>query len=266
MALVFRALYQFYFDYVEGKKDPRIDHYPLLGSPIKIITVLGLYLYFVSSYGRKFMENRQPFELNKIMTIYNAIQVIINGIYSMVAIHAIFFYYDYSKEWRNYCAPPDYSYTEKGYFEARMTYIYFLFKILDLLDTIFFVLRKRYKQITFLHVYHHLGICFGVWIGVRYCPGGHTGILGLINCIVHTIMYFYYFLTAFKPELKKSLWWKKYITIIQMTQFSFLILHFSIPIIRGNCGYPFFWLMVLVIQNTFMLILFSDFYIRALEI
>ena len=46
--------------------------------------------------------------------------------------------------------------------------------------------------------------------------GSHATFLGLINSYVHVIMYFYYFLTSFKPELKQSLWWKKHITQLQM--------------------------------------------------
>lgn len=35
------------------------------------------------------------------------------------------------------------------------TYLYWIAKLLDLLDTVFFVLRKKSNQITFLHTYHH---------------------------------------------------------------------------------------------------------------
>lgn len=53
-------------------------------------------------------------------------------------------------------------------------------------------------------------------LAVRWVPGGHSTMLGILNSIVHGFMYSYYFATAFRPELKKSLWWKKYITQIQL--------------------------------------------------
>lgn len=56
------------------------------------------------------------------------------------------------------------------------------------------------------------------WVTTRYVPGGHAALLGIINCGVHVIMYTYYFLTAFKPELKNSLWWKKHITQVQLVR------------------------------------------------
>lgn len=36
---------------------------------------------------------------------------------------------------------------------------------------IFFVLRKKNNQITFLHVYHHAIMPFTWWFGVKFAPG-----------------------------------------------------------------------------------------------
>jgi elongation of very long chain fatty acids protein 7 len=47
-------------------------------------------------------------------------------------------------------------------------------------------------------------------------PGGHGVLLGFVNVFVHAFMYFYYFLTAIKPEVKKSIWWKRHITQLQL--------------------------------------------------
>lgn len=38
----------------------------------------------------------------------------------------------------------------------------------------------------------------------------------LLNCVVHVIMYSYYGLTAMGPSYQKYLWWKKYLTTIQL--------------------------------------------------
>lgn len=84
--------------------------------------------------------------------------------------------------------------------------------------------------------------------------------VGVINTFVHCIMYFYYFLTAFKPELKKSIWWKKHITQIQMAQFSFLAFHFFRAFIASACDFPKAVSVIFFIQNTFLLCLFGDFY------
>lgn len=46
--------------------------------------------------------------------------------------------------------------------------------------------------------------------------GSHATLLGILNAFVHVVMYGYYFLTSFKPELKQSIWWKKHITQLQL--------------------------------------------------
>lgn len=58
--------------------DPRNEHYPLLGSPFPILTILGIYLYFVNSLGPRLMESLKPFQIETIINWYNIAQVLIN--------------------------------------------------------------------------------------------------------------------------------------------------------------------------------------------
>lgn len=94
--------------------------------------------------------------------------------------------------------------------------MYFLAKISELLDTVFFVLRKKDRQITFLHMYHHTVMPMISWGATKYYPGGHGTFIGVVNSFVHIIMYSYYLLAAMGPQYQKFLWWKKYITNMQM--------------------------------------------------
>lgn len=57
-------------------------------------------------------------------------------------------------------------------------YIYFLAKISELLDTVFFVLRKKERQISFLHMYHHTVMPMISWGATKYYPGGHGTFIG----------------------------------------------------------------------------------------
>lgn len=43
-------------------------------------------------------------------------------------------------------------------------YVFYLSKILDFADTFFIIAEKRWKQLSFLHVYHHTSIFL-----VRFC-------------------------------------------------------------------------------------------------
>lgn len=86
----------------------------------------------------------------------------------------------------------------------------------DMVFQIFFLLRKKNNQISFLHVYHHGGMTILCWLMAKFIGGGHTMFVTLINSTVHVCMYFYYLLSVWNKEYKKSIWWKKHITELQL--------------------------------------------------
>lgn len=63
-------------------------------------------------------------------------------------------------------------------------------------------------------------LCFIIFIG------GHGTLLGLINSFIHVIMYVYYMLSAI-PSMQKYLWWKRYLTIMQIVSSFFFCLTLS---------------------------------------
>lgn len=89
--------------------------------------------------------------------------------------------------------------------------------------------------------------------------------LGCVNSFVHAIMYTYYLQAALKLNLLNSTWWKKLITQIQILQFVGMIIHFGGPLLFPviDCKFPKYLLILGVTQNTFMLFMFIDFYIKA---
>lgn len=99
---------------------------------------------------------------------------------------------------------------------ASAVWWYFFCKLTELLDTVFFVLRKKQRQISFLHLYHHSMMPICGWIGSRFLPGGHGTLLGVINSFIHIIMYSYYMLASMGPQYQKYLWWKRHLTGLQM--------------------------------------------------
>lgn len=114
------------------------------------------------------------------------------------------------------CEPVDYSTKEEALLLLRIGWWFQILKIAELADTVFFVLRKKFTHISVLHVVHHSLVAWGVWIGLKFGGGGHNAFFPLLNCAVHMIMYTYYCLAALGPSVRKYLWWKRYLTILQM--------------------------------------------------
>ncbi|XP_023312447.1 elongation of very long chain fatty acids protein AAEL008004-like, partial [Anoplophora glabripennis] len=86
--------------------------------------------------------------------------------------------------------------------------------------------------------------------------------IGFLNSFVHVIMYSYYLIAALGPQYQKYLWWKKYMTWIQLTQFCIMLVYlFSIPMMgcKLSKSVTFFFAGNVAI----FLYLFADFYRKA---
>lgn len=123
----------------------------------------------------------------------------------------------------------------------------------------FFVLRKKNKQISVLHVVHHGVVPFSVWFGVRFVPGGHATFFGMLNSFVHIWMYLYYGLAAMGPHIQKYLWWKKYLTKLQMVQFVAFSCH-TFQLLFIECNFPKAFVWLIGSHGVVFFFLFMNFY------
>src|SRR5947209_6607791 len=128
--------------------------------------------------------------------------------------------------------------------------------MMDWLDTIFFCLRKKFSHISLLHMYHHISVPIFGWLLLKinpFIPG--LFLFAVMNTFIHFVMYSYYFLAAFGPEIQKYLWWKRYITQLQLAQFLVLGAYGFVFIFLQR-GYPVFWLSVAAPQPLFFFYMF----------
>ena len=184
--------------------------------------------YYVTIFaGREFMKKREPFSLNGLFMVHNLYLTIISGV-----LLALFIEQLVPTLWRNgvFYAICDH----RGGWTTPLVNLYYvsflvpsiwlsrelissdqlnyLTKYVELLDTIFMVLKK--KPLTFLHTYHHGAtalLCFTQLIGLTSV----SWVPITLNLLVHVVMYWYYFQAARGIKI----WWKKYITMLQIVQF-----------------------------------------------
>ncbi|CAH1154318.1 unnamed protein product [Phaedon cochleariae] len=243
-----------YKHFMEKHSDPRTTDWFLSGKLGHLIVILVTYVYFCTKAGPKYMKHRKPYELKRTIQIYNLIQVFSSMYLVYEGLEA-----GWATDYKFACQPvvPG----EKGMRMAKGVWLYFFFKLTELLDTVFFVLRKKYNQVTYLHLYHHTLMPVCAWIGVTFLPGGHGTLLGLINSFIHVIMYAYYFLSSLGPQYQKYLWWKRHLTKMQMVQFCIIFVH-NFQVLFRECGYPKPINYLLCVQAAYFLYLFGRFYVK----
>ncbi|NWQ88044.1 ELOV7 protein, partial [Burhinus bistriatus] len=242
--------------------DPRLDGWPLMSSPFPTTFIIGTYIYFVTSLGPKLMENKKPFELRQIMVFYNFSVVVLSlymtyevSICSMFICFLLSFIYDYD----------DLKICFLLLQMVRTCWLYYFSKFIELLDTIFFVLRKKNNQVTFLHVFHHSIMPWTWWFGVKFAAGSGLGTFhALLNCIVHVVMYTYYGICSLGPAYHKYLWWKKYMTTIQLVQFIMITCHIGQIYIMDDCPYQYpIFMFIIWLYGSMFLVLFLHFWYHA---
>eukprot|EP01103_Thecamoeba_quadrilineata_P000973 TRINITY_DN10861_c0_g1_i1.p1 TRINITY_DN10861_c0_g1~~TRINITY_DN10861_c0_g1_i1.p1 ORF type:complete len:267 (-),score=14.63 TRINITY_DN10861_c0_g1_i1:113-913(-) len=177
-----------------------------LSTNVELITSCITYLVVIFG-GQALMKNRKPFELTTLSRIHNLFLTIISLVLLLLFTELV------APRWWNFgfhnaiCHADSYS--------NRMEFLYYvnyLIKFYELIDTIFLVLKK--KNIEFLHYYHHsatIVLCYTQLVG----RSAVSWVCVVLNLIVHVAMYYYYFLSTFGIQI----WWKKYLTILQIVQF-----------------------------------------------
>ncbi|CAN8027086.1 unnamed protein product [Ixodes persulcatus] len=244
---------------IQQMGDPRTRDYPVVMSPLFVFPMILSYLYFVRVAGPRWMKNREPFKIVNIIRLYNLIMVYLNAKFLVAVLSLTYLpggrYSLWCQGITGYMDDDFERFYKFGWFFVSVRYA-------DFLDTVFFVLRKKFTQITHLHVIHHTIVAVNVWFFVLFAPEGQVALGLSINVFVHVIMYSYYFLATFGPAVQRYLWWKKYLTTMQIVQFVILILHMSIPLFV-DCGFPRHLCLLGGAQTALILVLFVNFYIQA---
>lgn len=203
-------LFDMAFTPVMGYHPQDFDFQPRV-TPMSTLKEAGftiLAYYIVIFGGREIMRNRPAFKLNLPFMIHNfyltSISAILLALFLEQLIptlynHGLFY---------TIC-------DVRGGWTPNLVILYYLnylTKYLELIDTIFLVLKK--KPLTFLHTYHHGAtalLCYTQLIGLTSV----SWTVITLNLFVHVVMYWYYFQSARGVRI----WWKEWITRLQITQF-----------------------------------------------
>lgn len=250
----------------------------LMMSPVPVVSATIAYVAFVCVIGPAVMRYREPFQLKNVIRFYNLIMVLAAAVLSVrlrEAIGPMSTFVDCSK---TFTFADDHS--KKIYYMASFI---LSVRLTEYLDTIFFTLRKKRNQITFLHVWHHAFVpLYAYWI-LRTAPLRFNLFIITINSAIHVLMYFYYFLATYQQPaqlkdsnqkarqlstvdliISKLLMFKKYMTQLQILQFITLGAYTIWAALQPNqCNVPWTYLISNFLLAGCFLGLFVHFYLQA---
>ena len=94
---------------------------------------------------------KTAFNLRWLLSVYDAVNVIIAAYIACVTLN-----YKLTHRGLLLCNPIQYG--EEGDRIARVFALFYFQKYFEFFDTWFFLLRKSFRQVTFLHLFHHSSI------------------------------------------------------------------------------------------------------------
>lgn len=195
------------------------------------IVIFVFYLPFVY-FGSKIMENRQAFKLKTCMLIWNCFLAVFSTI-SAIRIVPEFIQTCQNQGFKHSICNHSYKYHKPC---AFWMFLFCIFKIPELVDTLFLVLRKQ--NLIFLHVYHHATVVIYSW-HVYHTSLGNSRWFASMNSTVHSIMYTYYALKGLPSLIKIPKWCSMILTgsqTLQMVVGSYVVVvALYEQLIVGNC-------------------------------
>jgi elongation of very long chain fatty acids protein 7 len=66
-------------------------------------------------------------------------------------------------------------------------------------------------------------------------------------------------LAAIGPQMQKYLWWKKYLTMLQLAQFVAVFIHALQLLFSNPCNFPIFFAWMILVFAVMFTVLFAGF-------
>ena len=234
----------------EADSDPNTNTFNRvwISGPITFSCLYLLMIYF----GKKWMSGREEYQIKPYIFTYNLYQCVLN-LWCVIAMA----YEVYSNPWFTSVWGNTPQRGSNGFKISFLVWVHYNNKYVELLDTVWMVLRKKNNQVSFLHCYHHILLIWAWYCVCKIETGGDSYFGAAVNSFIHVIMYGYYTLALLGIDCP----WKKWITNCQMLQFCVCLAHSCYVYLKGNLPKELPLLQAFVMLN--MLVLFGNFYVKT---
>lgn len=130
-----------------------------LVTALVLFAIFGIYIWLVLIVGPEFMKTREPFNVIFLIRLYNAFQVFVCAVF-VIRAHQIGLSFKYVWKCERFLWLTD---LERLEIKIGL-WLFLVLRIVEFIETIFFVVRKKQKQASFLHIFHHIGSVLMAWL------------------------------------------------------------------------------------------------------
>lgn len=194
------------------------------------IVTVPLYLIILELIKRHVASRGKPYQLQTVVIVHNSMLSIVSAVTFIAMASELTTLIGNHGFVDVFCDPQGQHTHGRIYF---LYYLNYILKFVELFDTMLLALRGR--ETPFLHVYHHSATLVLCWSQLL-SESCLQWVVIIINLGVHIIMYLYYALHA----MGINVWWKRYITVIQITQFVIALIAclsgFSLRVMHDTVG------------------------------
>lgn len=144
----------------------KFDRYLHVLSLFALLIIFGIYLWFVLVAGPDFMKKREACDITNLVRAYNLVQVVICTFYVAQA-YGLGFTFKFIFHCERFIFLSD----EVKLVIQLGAWMFLALRVFEFVETIFFVLRKKQNQASFLHIFHHIGSVIMTWLFIASHAG-----------------------------------------------------------------------------------------------
>lgn len=227
-----------------------------MGSPIPAALISLIYIRIIFYDGPKYMKNREPWKLTTFIRCYNIYQV-------LACCFFIWKFYSLGFTFKRTFQSCDSLEPENFKELADYFWWFIMLRVSEYIETVTFVLRKKFNQISFLHVYHHVAIVVMSWVLFTFVFHWVIFLGVILNSMVHVVMYAYYFMSSFKGFNRVGGKLKPFLTAVQIVQLVVFFVRTVTAFNQPECNYSTVYFFLAAFFNALLIILFTNFFIQA---
>lgn len=142
--------------------DKAMEWFMAMASPKPLLMTIAIYLLFVIKIGPLYMRDRKPMELKNFIRAYNVFQVIACSYFVKTFVDRGV---NFKNTWQ--CIHHNPYDTPEA---VKIGCMFIMLRIIEFIETVMFVLRKKQNQVSSLHIYHHISTVVLLWLFFNYHP------------------------------------------------------------------------------------------------